>query len=80
MKRRYIIAVLLMCMQLTACVAAGENGAETGTSEISSSSETVETAETTGCTDHKQKQHNHRKRRRRKLRPRLPLKLRLIST
>ena len=41
MKRRYIIAVLLMCMQLTACVAAGENGTETGTSEISSSSETV---------------------------------------
>lgn len=47
MKRRYIIAVLLMCMQLTACGAAGENGAETGTSEISSSSETVETTETT---------------------------------
>lgn len=47
MKRRYIIAVLLMCMQLTACVAAGENGTETGTSEISSSSETVETTETT---------------------------------
>ena len=47
MKRRYIIAVLLMCMQLTACGAVGENGAETGTSEISSSSETVETTETT---------------------------------
>ena len=47
MKRRYIIAVLLMCMQLTACGAAGENGAETGTSEASSASETVETTETT---------------------------------
>ena len=47
MKRRYIIAVLLMCMQLTACGAAGENGAETGTSEASSASETVEATETT---------------------------------
>ena len=47
MKRRCIIAVLLMCMQLTACGAAGENGAETGTSEASSASETVETTETT---------------------------------
>lgn len=47
MKRRYIIAVLLMCMQLTACGAAGENGAETGTSEASSAYEAVETTETT---------------------------------
>lgn len=47
MKRRYIIAVLLMCMQLTACGVAGENGAETGTSEASSAYETVETTETT---------------------------------
>ena len=46
MKRRYIIAVLLMCMQLTACGAAGENGAETDTSEASSAYEAVETTET----------------------------------